>query len=390
MPRHGLRIDGSIVFTPFRHTLRTLDGDDGRFARAAGALGSVVVIAWVAWGTFGEIGRDVQSRSARVEAVGSALPVEVRTAGVVARVDVRAGDRVEAGALLAEVDATELRLQIVEAEARLAFLRVAAEAERDGQDASVRAAAAEVAVAESAASEVTARFAASELRLAQAEREREEVARLVARGAAPASEGVALDDRLAALRAELATITQARSGAGAAARAAALGSVAREGGDRAVAANRAADIAVAEATLATLQARVAACRLVAPTAGVVADQPLLQPGQYAAAGARLLSLVPDGPTHIVAWIEPGGAVGQLAVGQPARVRLDGLPETRLRGLAGVVERVAAEPDGAGLRAEIALTPNGSGAPLPHGMAASVEIEVERVPPLALLWRLVRG
>lgn len=378
------------VSTPFRHTLRALDGDDGRVARTAGALGSAVVIAWVAWGSFGEIGRDVQSRSARIEAVGSALPLEVRTAGVVARVDVRAGDRVEAGALLAEVDATELRLQIVEAEARLAFLRVAAEAERAGEDASVRAAAAEVAVAESAASEVSTRISASELQLAQADREREEVARLVARGAAPASELLTLDDRRDALRAELATLIQARTGAGAAARAAALGSVARAGGGRAVAANSAADIAVAEATLATLHARAAACRLVAPTAGVVADQPLLQPGQYAAAGARLLSLVPDGPTHVVAWIEPGGAVGQLAVGQPARVRLDGLPETRMRGLAGVVERVAAEPDGAGLRAEIVLNADAPQVPLAHGMAATVEIEVERVPPLALLWRLVRG
>lgn len=378
------------MFTPFRDTLRSLDGDDGRVARAAMVLGSAVVIAWMSWGVFGEIGRDVQSRSARVEAVGSALPVEVRTAGVIARVQVRAGDRVDAGALLAEIDATELRLQIAEAEARLGALRIADAARRDGQGASMLAAAANVAVAASAESEVEARIGSTKLQLRQAERERDEVASLVARGAATRVELEAVDDRLAALRAELTTLEQVRAGAGAAVRAATLGSAVRAGDDRAAEATRAADLAVAEAALAALQARLAGCRLVAPAAGIVADQPLLQPGQYASAGARLLSVVPDGPTHVVAWIEPGSAVGHLAAGQPARVRLDGLPETRMRGLGGVVERVAAEPDGAGLRAEITLTDDARALPLAHGMAASVEIEVERVPPLGLLWRLVRG
>lgn len=377
------------MFTPFRQTLRTLDGDEGRGARRAVAVGVGVLAAWIAWGLFGAIGRDVQSRSARVEAVGSAIPVEARTAGVVARVDARAGDRVEAGALLAEIDATELQLQLAEAEARLGWLRVAEGEGASGLDASVRAAAAEVAVAESAASAAAARIAASELALERVDRERAGLARLVERGAATPAELVALEDERRALTAELATLERARAGATAAVHAAALGSAARAGDDRAAAAVRAAEIAVAEATVATVRARIAGCRLVAPAAGIVADHPALQPGQYAATGARLVSLVPDGPTHVVAWIEPDGAVGHLAPGQTARVRLEGLPETRMRGLAAVVERVAGEVDGAGLRAELALVDTPS-RPLAHGMTATVEVEVERVAPLALLWRLVRG
>lgn len=380
---------GPPVFRPFRDTLRALDGDDGRAARAVGGLGALVVLAWLAFGAFGSIGREVSSRSARVEAVASAVPVEVRTAGVVARVAVRAGDRVAAGALLAEIESTELALELAQAEARLAWLRRAAEEGDRGSDAAVRAAAAQAAVAASAAGEVAARVEATEQALARLGRERAEVARLVERAAAPAAELVALDDAQAVVAAELAALVEARTGAEAAARAVAYDAEARVGGDRAEAAGRTAEIAVAEATVALVRARLEGCRVVAPADGIVADQPLLRPGQYAPAGARLLDVVPDGPTHVVAWIEPAGAVGHLAPGQPARVRVEGLPETRVRGLLGVVERVAAEPDGAGLRAEIALdgpTPR----PLAHGMVASVEIEVERVPPLALLWRLVRG
>jgi hypothetical protein len=59
------------------------------------------------------------------------------------------------------------------------------------------------------------------------------------------------------------------------------------------------------------------------------------------------------------------------------VRLDGFPQTRLRGLPATVARVGSGAESAGLRVELSLD-GPSPLPLSHGMVATVEVEVERL------------
>ncbi|HNH46939.1 MAG TPA: hypothetical protein PKY30_07875, partial [Myxococcota bacterium] len=74
------------MFPEFSRTLRQLDADRGQGAGWMMGLGAGVLVAWALWGFWGELPREVQSVQARVEAVGTALPLQLRASGTVASV----------------------------------------------------------------------------------------------------------------------------------------------------------------------------------------------------------------------------------------------------------------------------------------------------------------
>ena len=129
----------------------------------------------------------------------------------------------------------------------------------------------------------------------------------------------------------------------------------------------------------------------APVAGRVGALAVPDVGGVVALGDGIATVVPDGDLKVVASFSPSAALGRVAAGQPARMRLDGFPWTAFGAVAAVVDRVADEPDDAGgVRVELTLQAEGSAVPLQHGLPGRVEIEVERIRPAALVLRAAGG
>jgi membrane fusion protein (multidrug efflux system) len=128
----------------------------------------------------------------------------------------------------------------------------------------------------------------------------------------------------------------------------------------------------------------------APVAGQIAEAAPLRPGTVVDEAEKLGAIVPAGKLRVVAQFPPAAALGRIRVGQPALVRLDGFPWTQYGSIAATVSRVAGEVRDGAVRVELAMLPRDPSAaprvPLQHGLPGSVEIEVERLTPAALLLR----
>jgi len=117
-------------------------------------------------------------------------------------------------------------------------------------------------------------------------------------------------------------------------------------------------------------------RLVAPIAGTVAQR-FVQPGERVALDARLIEIVDLSRLELEAPVAPEDVVA-LAVGQPARLRIDGLAEP----VAARVARIAPGAQ-AGTRAIVAYLAVDARPGLRQGLFARGSIELERVTALAL-------
>jgi membrane fusion protein (multidrug efflux system) len=104
-------------------------------------------------------------------------------------------------------------------------------------------------------------------------------------------------------------------------------------------------------------------------------------------GERIGVILPSQSLRVVAEFPPVLAFGKLRAGQPARVKLKGFPWMQYGTLQARVSRVAGEIRDGKVRVELALvSPFSSRIPLQHGLPGSVEIQVERISPAALLLR----
>jgi membrane fusion protein (multidrug efflux system) len=146
-------------------------------------------------------------------------------------------------------------------------------------------------------------------------------------------------------------------------------------------------LAAAAATIARLEQARDDRRVRASVAGVLDDVAPLHPGAVVKPADRLATIVPDGPLRVVARFTPV-ALGRLAAGQAAVVRLQGFPWTQYGVLRASVDRVAGEVRDGRVRVELApVDPAQFPAPLRHGLPGTVEVEVEKVAPATLVLRL---
>jgi membrane fusion protein (multidrug efflux system) len=126
----------------------------------------------------------------------------------------------------------------------------------------------------------------------------------------------------------------------------------------------------------------------APIGGTIVDVAPFTPGSFVAAGTRVCTIVPEGALRVVAYFPPAMALGRVRVGQSARVRLEGFPWTQFGSPLAHVSSVAGEPRDGTIRIELTLEKQASSIPLQHGLPAQVDIEVERVSPIALVMRSI--
>jgi multidrug resistance efflux pump len=128
-------------------------------------------------------------------------------------------------------------------------------------------------------------------------------------------------------------------------------------------------------------------RITAPVSGRLAEVANLRMGTVLATGDRVATIVPDDSSlRVVADFGAAEAFGRIRPGQRADVRLDGFPFTQYGSLPAVVANVASELRDGRVRVELTLAGTVAGVPLQHGLPGSVQIEVERLSPAALVLR----
>ena len=135
----------------------------------------------------------------------------------------------------------------------------------------------------------------------------------------------------------------------------------------------------------------------APASGRLVDVAELGAGAFIADGQRVGTIVADDAEMRIRARFPKEDVGIIEPGQTAQLKLDGYPWTIYGTVPARVTRVGTEPGlvttpeaiPGTVRVELDIeAPGDSRIQLHHGMTATVEVEVARVSPVALLMRAI--
>ena len=373
----------------FVQSTRALAGDRGRWALPGLLMACALLGAWGTWFVTARVTMYEVTQSARLEVDQAVHPIATPVAGRLVVTHLVVGRAVEAGEVLAELDAEAPQLQYDEARAQLTALTTQ------------RQARSQESLAEQAAQQDERRAAPVALDEARARsREAEVAARATA---AQADIYTRLDARGLASRLELLRTTADAGQKQAAADALRLAVSRLERDQRTKDSDRTArltqfrrevtrldgEIRTAEASLARLAHTIDQTRVRAPVTGTLGEVAALQPGAVVRQGDTLGVVLPAGSLRVVATFLPGLALGRVQPGQPARLRLDGFPWAQYGSLAATVMSVATEARDGVIRVELRLDRQGpTTIPLQHGLPGTVEVEVERVSPATLVLREV--
>ena len=288
--------------------------------------------------------------SGRIE--GDDAAVSAKLAGRIREITVREGDHVEAGQVLAVLDDAQIRAReqqseamVRQAEARLRLsqhqVTVLGEQLRQSEIGVGQARA----DAEGRVNEAEGRLAAAEAQLAQAvaahaqaKWERDAYTRLVEKGYVAEQDAMQkqyTEEAQAAVVSANRRQVEAARGAVTTAKANLANPAIRSAQVAAVQAQivqAQADIAAAQADAERAKAAVDEARanradlqVIAPFTGTVATR-TAEPGEVVTPGTPIVTLVNLGQVYLRAFV-PGGDIGRVRVGQPARVYLDSAPNT---------------------------------------------------------------
>ena len=376
------------ISTSFPRTAGALRIDRFGAPLLALALAVTLLGAWVIWFGFTRVTRYEISSAARLEIDQEAHAVQ---SPVLARVEssrLALGRHVRAGDVLVELDANAERLQVQEERRRLAGLDPQIDVLR-AQIAKVEQSRAHESQSTRVAyEEATARFQEAEALTHQGESDAARLAQLHAEGLAAGR-----DSEQAKFEAE-----RRRHGA----EALRLDAERLDREQRTRESDRnvqltnlegqieriESDRRTALATIQRLTYEVERRTIRAPIAGEIAEAAPLRPGTVVDEAQKLASIVPEGKLRAVAQFPPAAALGRIRVGQHARMRLDGFPWAQYGSISASVSRVAGEVRDGAVRVELEMNPQAAPArvPIQHGLPGSVEIEIERLTPAALVIR----
>jgi multidrug resistance efflux pump len=372
--------------SPFAHTLRSLEVDGARGARALAVLAVLLLTAWTGWLLLARIPVIEVSEDARVQVDATGRELAVAISGRVLAVRVGVGERVEAGEVVVELDDRDTRLALELAQEHADSLGAVVEQRR-------REIAAEREVIESverasgaAAAEARARVDQALAAARLAESELAEIAELrevsVGTDAELRSRAAAFEQRRAATR-ELRSASERERF-----------ELDRDIRDRlatiirieTVIVGLEVELAAARGTVETLLAELEHHRVRAPVDGVIAELDSIERGSWLDRGEVVGTVVPAGELEIVAHFEPSAAIGRIAVGNPATLRLTGFPWTQYGSIEARVSRVASELREGRVRVDLDIVSVPPAIVLEHALPGSLEVEVEQVSPASLLLR----
>ena len=371
----------------FQRTFGALRADKSHGPVIALSVAVVMLAAWLAWALTAQVSSYRSSVKARIEVLPAPTKVAAPVTGRVIAVHLDVGARVADGDVLVELDATSERIAADKARARVVALAPQVESlERElAAEDDARLHGGEAAIG--AEREVLARLRAAEAELAFAEQDFARESTLASSGASPqeARERAAsmVKQRRAALEAleheseSLEAAHRERSDS----RRARREQLSRQHGELAD------QLSSARAESERLTHELARRTIRAPLAGTLGEVVAIRPGAVVQESDVVATVVPDGSLHVVA--DYGViAFGRLAVGQPARVRLDGFPWTRYGSVGARVARVATELRDGTIRVELDITDVPATLTVHHGMTGTVDVEVERTSPVSLMLRSI--
>ena len=371
--------------SPFAHTLRSLELDGGRGARALGLLTLLLLGAWTLWLIAARVAVTEVSDAARVEAAAGGHELSLALAGRVRAVRVMVGDTVAAGQVLVELDDRETTVALELAREQLTSLAEVITrrereiaAEREVLEAVEQAAGALASEARARVDRALAAARLAEAELAEAELLRDsevgtasEVRRNRATSEQLRAETRELKSAGDRQRIELTRDSRAQ-----------LAAIVRIEGEIA---ELEVEQAAVRARIATLEEQLERHLLRAPIDGVVGELAAIERGSWLDRGDRIGVVIPDGELEIVAELSPA-AIGRVAAGQHATLRLAGFPWTQFGAVQATVTRVATEPRQGTIRVELQIDAVPPAIALEHGLPGALEIEVERASPAELLLR----
>jgi multidrug resistance efflux pump len=374
--------------TPFSRTIRSLDADGFGPQIAGVALVGVLLAAWLAWLFLAAIPLYEISEAARLETDVAAHPVAALAEGRIVATHLVLGRDVKAEEVLVELDADAQRLQLEEERSRLAAIGPQLEALRAEQAAEERALGEERDASHASFDEARAKFQEAQALAQIAGQEANSATSLRAAGSlaeldllranaeAERRRAAAESQRLAVSRLEREQQTRESD------RRVRIESRRRE------ATQLEGQKSTTGATIERLQNEIERRLIRAPIAGRIGEVAELRVGSVVDEGTKLAAIVPAGQLRVVASFLPPAALGRVQPGQKARLRLEGFPWAEYGSLAASVESVGSEVRDGRVRVELAVHPDPSSPiPLQHGLPGTVEVEVERVSPAALVLRI---
>jgi multidrug resistance efflux pump len=371
----------------FSRSLRSLGSDTFRPSILLIGLIALLLASWAIWLWFAKISIYSTSDHADLEVERTAHPVASPLTGRVRAANLSLGRQVNAGDLLVELDAAPQELRLREERIQLASFPPQISALREEILAEEKASQEEGKSTGVALDEARARYREMDSGARFAESEAARLEKMFAEGLIPEvdlrrARTEAQSKRAAAESLRFAVTRQqneqhARS-ADRNARIQQLQSeLSRLKGDEATTA----------ATVSRLENEVELRRIRAPIDGTLAEVASLKPGGVVREGETVGAVVPSGQIRVVAQFPPPAALGRIRPGQHARVRLEGFPWAQFGSVPAQVTNVASEVRDYHVRVELSVDPRSTRIPLQHGLPGSVDVEVERISPAALVERI---
>lgn len=371
----------------FQRVNRSLDGDNGIRTTLLLFTALVLLGAWIVWAFGSEVTRYESSESARLEVDSAAYPIQAGVSGRLVSNSLTLGKEVHAGDVVAELDSNSERLSLEEERASLAALRPQLDTLRLQMQTEANGEADERRVLGISIDGARAQYREAETQAVLAEQEAQRASRLRAEGIlaeadaqraiaeAQSKRAAAESLRVAASRLEPELRVRERD------RQVRVTQVSEE------IAKLEAEATTSSAAIKRLEYDVERCRIRAPVSGRLGDCAPLRPGAHISEGEQLGVILPSGKLRVIAEFEPSAALGKVRAGQAAILRLDGFPWAQYGTVPARVSGVAEEIRDGKVRVELAVNPrHRARIPFQHGLPGSVQIEVERISPAALVLR----
>jgi membrane fusion protein (multidrug efflux system) len=371
-------------FHRVKHSLRA----DNGLKSVAGVLVALGLgTAWLVWGSQARITRYELSESARLELDGAAYPVQANAAGRLVSSKLVLGREVHAGDILAELDdddewliLQQERTHLKSLEPQVAALREQMQSEGQGQsdEQSVLNLSIEAGRAQYREAHTQAILAAHEAERAQRLRADGIMSEADAQRALTDAEAKrAAAERFRLILSRLTPEQDVRERDREARQKQILSEIAKVE----------AEMATSSATIRRLEFEIGQRLIRAPVSGRLGECAPLRPGVHINQGQQLGVILPRGKLQVIAEFQPADALGKVHPGQHATLRLQGFPWAQFGTVPAEVSRVAGDIRDGKVRVELAVNPVvRSRIPLQHGLPGSVEVEIERISPLALVLR----
>lgn len=343
--------------------------------------------AWVTWAFGAHVTRYEISESARLEVDAAAYPVQASVAGRLVASQLVLGKEVHAGEVLAQVESDDERLSLQEERTRFASLEPQLVALRSQMQSEDQGRTDERQVLSLSIEGAQAQYREALVQATSAEQESERAAHLRAEGImaeadAQRAKATAQSKRSAAesLRIAISRLEpelEVRDSNRQVRLKQILGNVAKVQ----------ASEATSSATIQRLEYDIERRSIRAPISGRLGECATLRPGSHISEGQQLGVILPRGKLQIIAEFVPSAALGKVRPGQHALLRLQGFPWAQYGTVSAQVARVAGEIRDGKVRVELTLSSaSPSRIPFQHGLPGSVEVEIDRISPAALILR----